>query len=151
LAEERQKAEQDKRNGLLIVPASGRAAFLAGLVVACLHASLDLGTSVALGQKLGTLPIGGRTLPIVPLILLGSLWSGARSSAIGLFFVRALLGRMQVTNITAYALCGGFLAFLYALIAQALGWGDLEALPIDVATGLAAGFLYRLFAGTRVA
>jgi hypothetical protein len=152
LAEERQRALQDKTaGGDLVVPASARAALLAGLVVACLHASLDLGASVAIGQKIGTISIGGQTLPIVPLILLGSLWSGAESSAIGLFFVRTLLAPLHVTHIAAYAACGGFVALAYAGIMQALGWGDFESLPADIAMGVGAGFFYRLFAGTKPA
>ncbi|WP_020174487.1 hypothetical protein [Methyloferula stellata] len=152
LAEERQKALQDKTAGrTLVVPASGRAAFLAGLVVAFLHAGLDLGASVAMGQRLGTLSIDGRTIPIVPLILLGSLWSGAESSAIGLFFVRTLLAPLRVTHIAAYAICGGFVALAYAAIMHTLGWGDYENLQVDIVMGVAAGFFYRLFAGTRPA
>ncbi len=153
LAEEKQKAQQDKYTGggALIVPASGRAALLAGLVVACLHASLDLGASVALGQKLGTISIDGQALPIVPLILLGSLWAGAESSVTGIFFVRTLLAPLQMTHIAAYAICGGLVALAYAAIMQALGWGNFEGLPVDVAMGVGAGFFYRLFAGTRPA
>lgn len=120
-------------------------------MVACLHASLDLGASVALGQSLGTISIDGQPLPIVPIILLGSLWSGAESSAIGLFFVRTLLAPLQVTHIAAYAICGGLVALAYTAIMHALGWGDFESLPIDVAMGVGARFFYRLFAGRRPA
>jgi hypothetical protein len=152
LTEERQKALLEKTaQGACVVPASGRAALLAGLVVACLHVSLDLGTAIALGQRLGTISVEGRTVPLVPLILAGSLWSGARSSAIVLFFIRALLSRLEMTHIGSYAVCGGLVAFLYAITMQALGWGDPSTLAVDVATGLAAGFFYRLFAGTRPA
>ncbi len=150
LAAERRTAPPEKHErGPVSVPKSWRAALLAGLVVACLHASLDLGANIALGQRLGALTLAGQTIPVVPLIILGSLWSGAESSAFGLFIVRAVLARLQMTHIAAYAVCGGLFALVYAFLKQALGLDDLATLPMDIAMGLAGGFFYRLFAGAK--
>lgn len=150
LAKERRDAAKEKpERGPVTVPKSWRAALLAGLVVACLHAGLDIGTNIALGQRLGAVTLGGRSVSLVPLIILGSLWSGAESSAFSLFIVRAILSGLAMTHPIAYALCGGVFALAYAYLAQALGLGDLSSLPADIATGLACGFFYRVFAGTK--
>jgi len=150
LAAERQAAEAGGSHGSRMVPKSVRAALLAGLVVALLHTSLDLGTIIALGQQSGTVSVGGHTMPMGPMLLIDGLLSGARWSTIGLLSVRALLTQLERTGFGAYALCGGGVALLYALLMQTLGWGDQVAdLPMDIGTGAAAGFFYRLFAGTK--
>jgi hypothetical protein len=128
-----------------------RATLLAGLVTAFLQIGISLGTTIALGQRLGTLSIGGQNLPVVSLILFGALWSGARSSAFGLFFVHGILSPLGMTHHAAYAMCGGLVALAYAFLAQALGLGDTSTLAADIAAGVASGFFYRLFAGARPA
>jgi hypothetical protein len=151
LAERRRNSEYNfnlEKN--LIVPYSGRAALLAGLIAAFIHASLDLGGSIAFGQQSSIVTMTGQTVA-VPLLLLAGLWSGARASLIGLICVRLILARLQITHVGAYALCGGLVGLLYSLILHLNGWDHLEVLGLDSATGLAAGFFYRIFAGTRPA
>jgi hypothetical protein len=149
--ERRQEHSESGAPGARIVPGSWRAVFLAGLVTACLQASLDLGSLIALGSRSGELTFSGHSLPLAPMIILSSLWTGGRSSAFNLLFVRALLNSLEITSLFAYAIGGGLVTVLYALLMQALGCGDLAALPGDSAAGLAAGFFYRLFAGTKPA
>jgi hypothetical protein len=152
LAEERRKMDENKiLQGPRIVPRSRRAALLAGLVAACLHVSLDLGSSIALSQRLGSVSIAGQAVPVGPMLLLDSLLSAARASAFCLLAVRAILSRLETTHIGAYTSCGCLVALLYTTIMQAIGYGQLERLPLDMATGCTAGFFYRLFAGTKPA
>jgi hypothetical protein len=152
LAEDPRKADEHKTlQGPRVVPRSTRAALLAGLVAACLHVSLDLGSSIALTQQLGAISLAGQAVPLGPMLLIDGLLSAARASAFCLLAVRAILSRLEMTHIGAYTLCGSLVALLYTMIMQALGYGQLERLPLDVATGCAARFFYRLFAGTKPA
>jgi uncharacterized membrane protein len=151
LAEDHKAEENESTLRKRVVPKSGRAALLAGFVAACIHASLSLETSIALGQHLGTFALAGQTVPIVAVLLLDSLWSAARASIIDLFVVRQILGRLEITNFGAYALCGGLVALLFGVLMLAFGFGDPAELPLDCASGLAAGYVYRLFAGTKPA
>jgi hypothetical protein len=131
-----------------VVATSVRAGLLAGLVVSFLHASVGLEQSAALSRQIGTLEINGMPVPILPLVILSGLWEGARVSAFALCVVHALLRRLGRIGLADYAIGGGAVAALYAGSAEALGFGPpTHGWSFEIAAGLLAGLLYRLFAG----
>jgi hypothetical protein len=131
------------------VPDSVRAGVLSGLVVSFLTVAIGIEHSAELGESLGWLTINGATVPIVPLILLGSLWGGARATASALFVVHWAMKRMSRTGLVDYALAGAAVGLVYAGIVAAIGFGLPDhGWTFEAATGAVAGALYRLFAGT---
>jgi hypothetical protein len=141
---------------------SFRAAVLAGLIVGLLNAAaratsfLSFGTLGGLDKLplgnigLGQISLGEAQVPIMLLIAMAGLWSGARASALALLFAHKILARLGRTSLLAYSLGGAAASLAYALIA-ALLWAD--ATPLSIATealsGLGAGLFYRLFAATE--
>ena len=138
------------------VPRSFRAALLAGLVVGCCLAGLDVTraneTLHALSDGLLSSDAAPRLVPVV--ILLG-LYGGARAAATSLLVAHAILRRIGLTGHLAYAAGGAIVASALSLVTAAVaqaGWFDSGLLPshglaIDVAAGAGAGFFYRVFAG----
>lgn len=141
---------------------SFRAAVLAGLIVGLLNAAaratsfLSFGTLGGLGKLplgnigFGQISLGQAQVPIVLLIAMAGLWSGARASALALLFAHKILARLGRTSLLAYSLGGAAASLAYAVIA-ALLWADPTPLSIatDTLSGLGAGFFYRLFAATE--
>ncbi|MCX8255212.1 membrane protein of unknown function [Beijerinckiaceae bacterium RH CH11] len=143
-----------------VVPRSFRAAFLAGLVVGCCLAGLDVTNAGETLRALtsGLLP-GDATPKLVPVVVLLGLAGGARAAATSLLLAHGMLRRLALTHHVAYALGGaavaGALSYLTALVAQT-GLLDAGLLPshglaIDTAAGAGAGFFYRVFAGSTSA
>lgn len=147
LAKERQIRAPEVRRPAR-VPNSIRAGLLAGLVVSFMNVGLGIELSTEFGQQFAALAVDGQPVPILPLILLGSLWSGARATASALFIVHWLMKRLGRTGHVGYAACCAGVAVLYAAAVQALGLGVPDhGWPFEIIAGAAAGFLYRLFAG----
>ena len=137
------------------VPRSGRAALLSGLVVGCALAGFDVtgGTGAAevaaIGGALGIAVDPANLLP--GLILLGLL-GGARASAVTLVAVNGLLQRTGQTSHAAYAAAGAAAACVLAAATLVLfGHAPAHGWPLEAASGAAAGFFYRVFAGSRPA
>ena len=149
------------------VPTSWRAGILAGVAVSCMQAGL-----VVLKAKTGPLQVGpieltgvsGSTAVAVQLV--GSLWSGAEATASTVLFAHQILRRMRDTSLVTYTLAGGVVAGALAYLTMTLGGlkgedalsGVLHSIGnagpehgwlVELATGAAAGFFYRLFAGAR--
>jgi len=149
LAEARKNnSENIAETGPRIVSNSKRAVTLAGLVAACLYVSLDLASILAFGQQIST-TYNNYHVPTTALLISGSIWLGARASFISLMFVRMIMSRLETTEPAAYAVCGGLVSLAYSLIFRDEGPMHVEALVLDMATGIAAGFFYRIFAGTK--
>ena len=134
------------------VPRSWRAAILAGAAVSCLNAGF-----VILKAKNGSAEMGAmlqmagvdeaRSLPI---LLAASLWTGSEAAATTVLFAHSGLKRIGQSSILAYALAGAAVTGIFTALTQALGMGGGEyGWPIEIATGAAAGFFYRVFAGAR--
>lgn len=131
---------------------SFRAAVLAGLVVGLLNAALNATSLLSFGDYGGLInqvPLGQAKVPIALMLAGAGLWSGARSSAFALLFAHTFLNRRGKTSYVAYALAGGVVSLAYALIVGALGFAAPHSFIIDVMSGAAAGFFYRLFAATE--
>ena len=146
-------SEDDARP--VVVPRSARAAFLAGLVVGFCLAGLDATRANAMLTDLGGVVPGGapRMLPVI--ILLGLL-GGARAAAATVLCSHWVLRRMRWSGHLAYALGGGTVAAgVAALTWQLARYGLAEPAtlqghgwPGNIAAGAAAGFFYRVFAGS---
>ena len=140
------------------VPRSFRAALLAGLVVGCCLAGLDVTKA---GETLRALSSGlltsDATPRLVPVVVVLGLLGGARAAATSLLIAHAGLRRLGLTTHLAYAVGGaavvGALSYFTAALAQAglfdAGLLPSHALAIDVAAGAGTGFFYRVFAGSR--
>jgi hypothetical protein len=126
-----------------------RAAVLAGLVVGLLNAAVNATSALELGGLLGQIPLGNAKLPFAVVLTAAGLWSGARASALALLFAHNFLNRRSRSTYLAYALAGGAASLAYALVVDALGLGAQHSLAVDVLSGLAAGFFYRLFAASE--
>jgi hypothetical protein len=131
-----------------VVPSSLGATVLAAAVIGVLHLLIGLHDGIALGEKLGPVTINGRHLDILPLILLGSLWAGGEAGVSSLFVVHGILRRLKRASFRDYGIGGGVFASAYAGLLWILGLGDPDqGWALAIATGVAAGLLYRLFAG----
>lgn len=135
-----------------VVPTSWRAGILAGLAASSLQAGyVILQASNSNDQVSAMLAAAGvdqtKTLPI---LLLSSLIGGGEATASTILFVHSLLRKAGQTNLVAYAVGGGVVAAGVSALMQALGTSfGPTTLPVDIATGVAAGFFYRMFAGAR--
>jgi hypothetical protein len=131
------------------VPDSVRASVLAGLLVSFLTIGANIQQSAELGASLGTLTINGVPIPLVPLVLMASLWEGGRATATSLFVVHWALKRMARTSLIDYALAGAAVSLAYAGGVAVVGLGRPDhGYIFEAATGAIAGLLYRLLAGT---
>ncbi len=101
------------------------------------------------GGLIDQVPLGQAKVPIAVMLAGAGLWSGARASALALLFAHTFLNRRGQTSYLAYALAGGVASLAYALIVEALGFAAYHSFIIDVLSGAAAGFFYRLFAATE--
>lgn len=131
---------------------SFRAAILAGLVVGLLNAAVNATSILSFGDYGGLIdrvPLGQAKVPIAVMLAGAGLWSGARASALALLFAHSLLSRSARTSYLAYAFAGGAASLAYGFIVGALGFSDHPSLVMDVLSGVAAGFFYRLFAATE--
>jgi len=158
----------------LKVARSWRAAWLAGLIVGLLHTGTGL-ASLAMGHNTGGQDAAGLTAAwmgphlsaligkeadmqpglavagttILPLLVLGSLLSGARASVFSLFIAHRILGVLAQTSPRAYALAGAVTALAYTFLMHLSGLDDTRPdWLLEAGTGMAAGCFYRLFAGT---
>ncbi len=131
---------------------SFQAAVLAGLVVGLLNAAVNATSILSFGDYGGLIdqvPLGQAKVPIAVMLAGAGLWSGARASALALLFAHTFLSRSARTSYLAYALAGGAASLAYGLIVGTLGFSDHHSLVMDVLSGVAAGFFYRLFAATE--
>jgi hypothetical protein len=131
---------------------SFRGAVLAGFVVGILNAAVHATSLLSFGDYdglIGQLPLGQAKVPIAVMLAGAGLWSGARASALALLFAHNFLKRTGRTSYAAYALAGGAASLAYVLIVETLGLGAHHSLMLDVLSGAAAGFFYRLFAATE--
>ena len=137
-----------------IVPRSGTAAILAGLVVGFCLAGLDITRAAvpdpALAPLIGLVaPDGIGTTSALPAMIVLSLFSGARIAAMTLLLSHRLLHGAGWTSHAAYALGGAAAAAAYAGVVMAFGHPPVHGWILDVAAGGGAGFFYRMFAGAR--
>ncbi|HWG04733.1 MAG TPA: hypothetical protein VG271_06950, partial [Beijerinckiaceae bacterium] len=132
---------------------SWRAGMLAGLVVSFLQAGTIVAGSKADATLAGVASLVGIDAQMtVPLVIAGSLLNSAQTIAFTIFISHRLLQRYALTSHVAYALGGAAAAAVCAAAWLALGFGAPEhGWTIEIATGLAAGALYRLFAGAAAA
>jgi hypothetical protein len=140
------------RSSVAKVAWSFHGAVLAGLVVGMLDAAVHATSLLNLGEYGGLIeqtPLGQAKLPIAVMLAGAGLWSGARASALALLFAHNFLNRLGRTSYASYALAGGAASFAYVLILEMLGFGAHHSLVLDVLSGVAAGFFYRLFAATE--
>ena len=135
-----------------VVPTSWRAGILAGLAASSLQAGyVILQANSGTDQVSAMLAAAGvdqtKTLPI---LLLSSLLGGGEATGSTILFAHSFLKRTGHNNALAYAVGGGIVAGLSSVVMQAIGASlGPSTLPVDVATGIAAGFFYRMFAGAR--
>ena len=135
------------------VPKSWRAGMLAGLVVSFLQAGTIVVGSNADATLAGAASLLGIDAQMaVPLVIAGSLLNSAQTIAFTIFISHRLLRHYALTGLVAYALGGAVAAAVCAAAWLALGLGAPEhGWTIEIASGLAAGFFYRLFAGASAA
>lgn len=152
----REIADADSR--LLVVPRSFRAAILAGLVIGCCLAGLDVTRADDTLRHLSGGLLGGTdTSRFLPIVILLGLAGGARAAATNLLVSHSLLRCAGWTSHIAYACGGGALAAGLSWLALTLiqtGLVDGSMLPsrgvaVDAVSGAGAGFFYRVFAGAR--
>ena len=73
---------------------------------------------------------------------------GAQTTGFTVLTAHWILKRLAITGHAAYAVGGAAAAAVYAVAQLALGFGAPEhGWTIELATGLGAGFFYRVFAG----
>lgn len=155
-------AARAKPSGVTRVGWSFRAAILAGLIVGLANAATRATSFLSFGSLggldklpldnigLGQISLGEAKVPVMLLIAMAGLWSGARASALALLFAHKVLARLGRTSLLAYSFGGAAASLAYALVA-ALFWADATPFSIgmEVLSGLGAGFFYRLFAATE--
>lgn len=139
----------------VLVPWSGRAALLAGLVTAFLTAGGLLAQSklgapeTASLDKLSSL-IGFDGKDLGPALLLGSLWSAGQATFWTLVTSHFVLRRAGATSLLAYAASSAAAGLAWAGLSQVLGFGGPDhGYVMEAAIGACAGFFYRLLAGTK--
>lgn len=149
------RAEVDTADpvGIVEVPRSLRAALLAGIVVACGLAGLDATEKIATLRGLAeAMPDPTELRYLAPALILLAVLGGGRSAATSLLLAHGALRRLGQTGHLAYALGGGVAAALAAAaLMLVLGLSPAHGFAVDILAGAAAGFFYRVFAGTRVA
>ena len=136
------------------VPRSFSAAILAGLVTGFFMAGLDIGQPVpadaALQPLLESAGIDNVAGQAQPYMIALSLLGGARAAATALLIAHRVLAKAEQTSLVAYALGGAAINFLCADVLFGLGGiPPRHGWPLEIAAGAAAGFFYRLFAGTK--
>jgi hypothetical protein len=132
------------------VARSLRGAVLAGLVVGLLNAAANATSFLSFGGLIAQVPLGEARLPFAVMLAAASLWGGARASALALLFAHTFLDRRGQTSYLAYSLAGGAASLAYALVVGAIGLdAGHQSFAIEVLSGMAAGFFYRLFAATE--
>ncbi len=155
-------AARPQPSGITRVGWSFRAAVLAGLIVGLLNAAVRATSFLSFGALggldklplgdigMGQISLGEAQVPIMLLIAMAGLWSGARASALALLFAHKILARLGRTSLLAYSLGGAAASLAYALVA-ALLWADATPVSIgmEALSGLGAGFFYRRFAATE--
>jgi hypothetical protein len=132
------------------VPTSWRAGLLAGLVVSLMQAGTVIIEAKAQSASLSGLAAMTGVSPhtMLPLVVAGSLLDGAQTTGFTILTAHWVLKRFVVTGHVAYALGGAAAAAVYAVGALLLGFGaPAHGWAIELATGLGAGFFYRVFAG----
>ena len=150
------------------VPRSTRAAWLAGVVVACVRVGLDLQRLGVAGASPGAqrpfadagspdlatamhllLPHEAHATVATSTILVGLLSNGFGAIA-SLLLLRRILNAFGRTSRTAYAVAGGGGAVLAAVAAKTLGIGATgEGYLVPLGLGAATAFLFRTFAGVE--
>lgn len=135
----------------LEVPRSLRAAILAGVVVACGLAGLDATEKIAALRGLTeAMPDTPGLRLLAPALILLAVLGGGRSAATSLLLAHGVLRRLGQTGHLAYALAGGAAAAAFAgALMLVLGRTPAHGFVVDILAGAAAGFFYRVFAGTR--
>jgi hypothetical protein len=142
----RSAADESRR----LVPRSLRATLLAGLVVGLVQAGIAAQAPPVPDLLADALGGASPASAVLPFALTSGIASGVLDAFGALALVRGLLNKLGRTGPLDYALGGGALALASALAGHLLGLGGLgQDLPLDMALGAVAGFLYRLFAGTR--
>ena len=133
-----------------VVPRSWRAGILAGFAVSCAKAGfVILNARNQSPEVAGLMQMAGvDQTRALPLLLAGSLLSGAEAAAGTILFAHSMLRRMNNSSVVGYGLGGGLVAVVATGISVALGSADVNW-PVEIATGVAVGVLYRLFAGAR--
>ncbi|MDH7799789.1 MULTISPECIES: hypothetical protein [unclassified Beijerinckia] len=131
------------------VPWSMTAATLAGVAGSCLLAGLYI---VAAKGPVEIIPglkmtLGGSSQMLLLAIVLG-LWNGAQIAVTATMVSHMAMRFVQMTSPTAYAIAGGISGAVYDY-GMAMLTGESSNVLVTAATGLAAGFLYRRFAGLR--
>ena len=139
--------------GAVEVPRSLRAAILAGIVVACGLAGLDATAKIAaLRGVTEAMPDTPGIRLLAPALILLAVLGGGRSAATSLLLAHGALRRMGQTGHLAYALAGGVAAAAAAAaLMLVLGFPPAHGFVVDILAGAAAGFFYRVFAGTCAA
>lgn len=134
-----------------VVPWSFWAASLAGLAAAFLQAGLYIVAAKGPVEFMPGVKIGGYgdSSWLLMLVIYG-LWKGASIAVTVLMMTHLALRFVQSTSATAYAVTGAISGCIYAYGMQMLGAGEQQVLA-TAATGLVAGYLYRVFSGVRAA
>jgi hypothetical protein len=143
--------EAPGRPRVVKVARSLRAALLSGLCVGFFNVAINVTGVSGLGNELAPL-IGGSGVPLPAIFLVMGLWRAARTTGLALLVSHRILDHLGRTSPAAYALGGGIVNLAYAAAVHVLApdWHH-SAFIIEFASGLTAGFFYRLFAGTRAA
>ncbi len=135
-----------------IVPTSWRAGILAGVAASSLQAGwVILSATSGADQTTAMLQAAGvDQTKALPILLAGSLLAGGEATASTILFAHSLLKKSGHNNAIAYAVGGGLAAGVLSYVSDAIGMSiGASNLSVDIATGVAAGFFYRMFAGLR--
>ena len=136
----------------VVVPRSGRAAFLAGLVVGCALAGFNVTGSdgaARLAPIAGLLGIQIDTTTLLPAMILLGLVGGARAAAMTMILVHTILNKLGRTEHEAYALGGATATACLAGLLLGFGHAPAHGWPVELLAGAGSGLLYRIFAGAR--
>ncbi|MDF2114570.1 hypothetical protein PY365_03200 [Roseiarcaceae bacterium H3SJ34-1] len=150
MQDSRREQEVIERGGG-VVPWSFWAASLAGLAGAFLQAGLYIVAAKGPVEFMPGVKINGYgDASWLLMLMLYGLMSGARIAVTSLMFSHLALRFVQVTSPAAYAAGGAIGGCIYAYGMQMLGAGPQHVVATAM-TGLAAGYLYRIFSGVRAA
>ncbi len=131
------------------VPWSMRAAMLAGVFAALLQSGMQVaGAQGMLGIIPGLEIDPGVGSVLTPVLLLSGVLGGGRIAAFAVMMAHVPLRALNQTSPAAYAIGGAVAGALQAYVGALLAGGE-AAIIAEAVTGLAAGFLYRVFAGAR--
>jgi hypothetical protein len=133
-----------------VVPWTWRAAILAGLAAACLQAGLVVLSTQSPTPLLPGLPmqVGGTGSSLTPALIAYGLWNGGSAAATTMMIANFILRVMKMTSPVAYALGGALVGAGSGYLLRVLLGGE-DTMATDAIAGLAAGFLYRIFAGVK--